>query len=139
MLVLDTDHLTALGYLAAPGLLLRDRLQNSGQEVVTTAITVDEQLSGLLAVVHHRTNPESQIFPYAELIERIEFIAGFVILPWDSDSVQRFCTFKAQGNRCGTMDLKIACIALAHDSLLLTRNTKDFAKVPGLRFENWLD
>jgi tRNA(fMet)-specific endonuclease VapC len=37
------------------------------------------------------------------------------------------------------MDLKIASIALAHDATLLTRNTRDFAQVPGLRIENWLD
>jgi tRNA(fMet)-specific endonuclease VapC len=41
--------------------------------------------------------------------------------------------------RIGSLDLKIACIALAHDSTLLTRNTTDFAKVPELQFENWLD
>jgi tRNA(fMet)-specific endonuclease VapC len=37
------------------------------------------------------------------------------------------------------MDLKIACIALVHDATLLTRNTVDFAHVPGLRFEKRLD
>jgi len=37
------------------------------------------------------------------------------------------------------MDLKIACLTLAHDATLLTRNTGDFGKVPGLRVANWLD
>lgn len=37
------------------------------------------------------------------------------------------------------MDLKIACIALEYDAVVLTRNSVDFAKVPGLRIENWLD
>ncbi len=37
------------------------------------------------------------------------------------------------------MDLKVASISLAHDVSLLTRNAVDFAKVPDLRFENWLD
>ena len=37
------------------------------------------------------------------------------------------------------LELKIACIAITHDATLLTRNTVDFAQVPGLRFENWLD
>jgi hypothetical protein len=32
-----------------------------------------------------------------------------------------------------------AGIAITHDATLLTRNTVDFAQVPGLRFENWLD
>jgi tRNA(fMet)-specific endonuclease VapC len=47
--------------------------------------------------------------------------------------------FRSQGIRIGTLDLKIAAITIAHDATLLTRNTVDFAKVPGLRFENWLD
>ncbi|MFZ2279272.1 MAG: type II toxin-antitoxin system VapC family toxin [Prosthecobacter sp.] len=46
---------------------------------------------------------------------------------------------RRDGVRIGTHDLKIACITLAHDALLLTRNTVDFAQVPGLRFENWAD
>ena len=37
------------------------------------------------------------------------------------------------------MDLRIACIALEYDATILTRNTADFAKIPGVRFENWLD
>jgi tRNA(fMet)-specific endonuclease VapC len=41
--------------------------------------------------------------------------------------------------RIGTMDLRIACIVMEHDALLLTRNMKDFEKVPGLKFENWLE
>jgi tRNA(fMet)-specific endonuclease VapC len=36
-------------------------------------------------------------------------------------------------------DLLIACIALAQDALLVTRNTKDFNQVPGLRIANWAD
>ena len=39
--------------------------------------------------------------------------------------------------RIGTMDLKIAASCLCEDALLLTRNTVDYSKVPGLRFEDW--
>ena len=39
--------------------------------------------------------------------------------------------------RVGTMDLKIAAIALANDSTLLTRNIQDFSKVPDLKIEDW--
>jgi tRNA(fMet)-specific endonuclease VapC len=41
--------------------------------------------------------------------------------------------------RIGTMDLRIASLALTHETLLLSRNLVDFQKVPGLRVENWLD
>ena len=37
------------------------------------------------------------------------------------------------------MDLRIASIAIANDATLLSRNLKDFSRVPGLRVENWLE
>jgi tRNA(fMet)-specific endonuclease VapC len=39
--------------------------------------------------------------------------------------------------RIGTMDLKIAAIALTQDATVLTKNLKDFGRVPGLRVEDW--
>ena len=139
MLVLDTDHLTAIGYESMIGLRLTKRLAQSGEEIATTAISVDEQLSGLLAAIHQRHEPASQIEPYAERVARMEFLAAFMILPWDHDGVARFVRMKADHVKGGTMDLKIASITLAHDATLLTRNTGHFAQVPGLRFANWLD
>ena len=68
-----------------------------------------------------------------------DFLAGFTRLPFDKKAAARFLKLRKQGVRIGTMDLRIACITLEHDALLLTRNTVDFAKVPNLRFENWLD
>lgn len=41
--------------------------------------------------------------------------------------------------RIGTSDLKIASIALVENAVLLTANTQDFERVPGLQFENWLE
>ena len=41
--------------------------------------------------------------------------------------------------RIGTQDLKIAAIVVEHGALLLSRNTIDFERVPGLQVESWLD
>jgi tRNA(fMet)-specific endonuclease VapC len=69
----------------------------------------------------------------------IQFVAGFTLLPWDVEAAARFRAYRQAGTRSGTLDLKIACITIEYDSTLLTRNTSDFAKVPGLRFTNWID
>jgi tRNA(fMet)-specific endonuclease VapC len=45
---------------------------------------------------------------------------------------------KASKLNVGTMDLKIASTVLANEATLLTRNTRDFARIPGLRVEDWI-
>jgi tRNA(fMet)-specific endonuclease VapC len=37
----------------------------------------------------------------------------------------------------GPNDLMIAAIALAHDLTLVTHNTAEFSRVPGLRLDDW--
>lgn len=72
------------------------------------------------------------------LIRTLETLARWTILPLDDESSAAFDSLTKQRVRIGTNDLKIAAITLAHDATLLTRNSRDFAKVPGLKFENWL-
>ena len=137
MLVLDTNHVSELGYGTPAGLRLRDRLLNSSEETATTVITVEEQLRGWLAEIHRLADPHRQIPAYRRLLERIEFFARWTVLPWDAAAADLFLNWRRQGLRIGSIDLKIACITLVHDSTLLTRNTNDFTRVPGLRVEDW--
>ena len=65
------------------------------------------------------------------------FFADWRILPFHDSAANLFRSLRAQKVRIGSMDLKIASIVLRHDALLLTRNAKDFRKVPGLKFEDW--
>ena len=44
---------------------------------------------------------------------------------------------KRQRIRVGTMDLRIAAIALANGMTVLTRNRADFGRVPNLNVEDW--
>ena len=139
MFVLDTNHVGELTYRTAAGLRLLQKLDAANQDVAVTAITVEESLRGWLAEIRRRTDPRTQIAAYQRLIRQVEVFASWLVLPWDDDAADHFDSLKAFRQQVGTQDLKIACICLAHDATLLTRNIDDFKPVPGLRVENWLD
>lgn len=75
---------------------------------------------------------------YESLADISDFLHGFTCLPFDKEAATLFTKMRKLGVRIGTMDLRIACIVIEHDAVLLTRNAVDFEKVPGLKFENWL-
>jgi tRNA(fMet)-specific endonuclease VapC len=114
------------------------RINASEDDAATTIVTVEEQLRGWLAEIRRHNDPHDQIVAYERLQRRLEFFGVWTILPWNSESAQLFLNLRRQGVRIGTMDLKIACIALVHDATLLTGNATDYGNVPRLRFENWL-
>ena len=65
----------------------------------------------------------------------------FRSLAFDDRAAAHYGPIRAQLERSGTPiganDLFIAAIALAHDCILVTRNTAEFHRVPGLRVESW--
>ena len=59
------------------------------------------------------------------------------VLPFDDAAAATFESLRSQRVRIGTMDLRIAAIALSRKLTVLTRNVADFQKVPGLQVEDW--
>ena len=138
MLVLDTDHISALEWEGEPADRLRQRLKASGYKRVTSIVTYEEQCRGWLAYIARATTMPQQIEAYARLSKHLKLYVKIPVLEFDEVAAKRFVVLKRELN-VGPMDLKIAAIVLAHDATLLSRNLKDFRKVPGLNVENWLD
>ena len=138
MLVLDTDHFSEWERALEAGSRLRARVDLARSDLFLTVVTLEEQMRGWLAEIRRHRDPHRQIAPYAKFQRQVEAFAEWILLPWDSDSARLFLNLRRQGVRIGSLDLKIASIAIAHDATLLTRNSTDFAQVPGLRFEDWL-
>jgi len=65
----------------------------------------------------------------------------FETLPFETHDAQRAAEVRAYLQRLGTpigpIDTLIAGQALARDLTLVTRNTREFLRVPDLRVENW--
>ncbi len=71
------------------------------------------------------------------------FLSSFEILPFDDRDAECFGMIRAclekQGTPIGAYDLEIAAQAMARDIVVVTNNVKEFARVPGLKVENWVN
>ena len=132
MIILDTNHLSALKYEESEG------FARPYEEFGATAISLEEQMRGWLAVIARWNDPVRQVSAYAELSKLNDFYSRWTLLEFDERAALQCVRLRRSIPRVGTMDLKIASIALAQDVLLLTANERDFKQVPGLGFENWL-
>ena len=140
MLVLDTSYVSLFEHPeGAQAESLRERLVKSpDRNIVTTAITPEEQMRGWLSAIHGQRDIERQVKYYERLVGLFRFFADWRILPFDDSAAGKFNSLRSKRIRIGTMDLKIASIVLVHDATLLSKNLRDFEKVPGLRVEDWL-
>jgi tRNA(fMet)-specific endonuclease VapC len=77
------------------------------------------------------------------LIANIEdILATLIVLPFEQPADRVYAgiraALEAKGTPIGGNDLLIAAQALALDLSLVTDNVGEFARVPGLKIENWL-
>ena len=114
-------------------------MEDAAEPIACTIVSLEEILRGWLAAIHRRHDVELQVPAYTRLNRLFTTMADWDIVPFDDVTAQRFRDLRRQRVRIGTMDLKIASIALSHDALLLTANLRDFSQVPRLRCENWLE
>ncbi len=70
------------------------------------------------------------------------FLAPLVILPFDEPAIWVYGELRAdlerRGTPIGSLDTMIAAHALSQQAPLITNNTREFAKVPGLQLDNWV-
>lgn len=69
------------------------------------------------------------------------FFQRFISLHFDDNAAEQYgrlrTALEKQGALIGPNDLLIASIALANNVTLITHNTNEFSRVPGLQLEDW--
>jgi tRNA(fMet)-specific endonuclease VapC len=139
MILLDTDHLSVFTDERDPRHeLLNRRMEAAAEPVACTVVSVEEVVRGWLAIIHRRHDVHRQIPAYARLGQLFDVLSDWEIVLFDERAADRFKSLRRQRIRIGTMDLKIASIALVSDALLVSANVRDYSLVPDLRCENWL-
>ena len=104
----------------------------SPSDIAISSITVMELHYGLAL------NPS-----YANKIKPLinDFLSLVTLLPFDqADAAQAAiirALLKQQGSPIGSYDILLAGTALNHHLIMVTANTHEFARVSGIKLENW--
>ena len=140
--IFDTDHATLFGQ-GNPQIVQRVSAVNP-KDIAITLVTFEEQMYGRLNRIRRAKSEDEVISAYASLRKTINYLTDFELLDFDRDAENYYREFLRQKIRVGTQDLRIGAIlfegfanALANSGVLLTRNRRDFERIPGLRFEDW--
>lgn len=108
------------------------------QEVEAASLTLCAPVEAELWFGVARSDPQRQENNRQRLLTLLRWLPS---LAFAGEATEQFGDIRAHLARLGTpigpYDLQIAAIARAHDLTLVTRNVREFERVPGLRLENW--
>lgn len=133
--ILDSDHLSL--YQRGHEPLKRRLLKIVPEQISLTIVSAEELLRGRLAQIRRATQSDDRVKAYYWLSKTLDFLRGFTILQYDSHAEAYFQTFLDRKIRIGVQDSKIAAIALSQQATLVTRNRRDFERIPALTIEDW--
>lgn len=129
MYLLDTN--TLIYAFKNEGNVGQRLLQHSRFDIAIPILVVYELEVGILK----SQAPQRRQQQLAQLLEWVK------VFPMGLEEVRRAASIRAvleqRGEQIGPIDVLIAGIALAQSAILVTRNAREFARVPGLRVEDW--
>ncbi len=127
--LLDTD--TCSAHMRRPAQLAHRFVQHAGGLAIPSIV-----LAELYAGAYKHPTPPKLLTLVAELLQEV------TVLDFDSDCAEQFGrirgTLLQRGISVSRVDLLIASVALVHNLTLVTHNTKDYQRTPGLRLADWL-
>jgi tRNA(fMet)-specific endonuclease VapC len=135
LFVLDTDLLTL--YYHGDPIVVQRVDSRPPMELAISIMTVDEQLTGWYTLTRQARRPEEIARAYAHLGEAVVRLGRWRILPYTESAIARVAHLKTLRLNVRLMHLRIAAIALENQAVIISRNRRDFGRVPGLSVEDW--
>ncbi len=133
--VLDTDTLSLLqdGH---PAVVARVATC-AAEDLAITVVSVEEQLSGWYRRLRRAKKPEELAKVYDRLTKAVRSLSRLPILSFSEAAIHRCKGLQASKLNVRKMDLCIAAIVLEARAIVVTRNVRDFKRVPNLLVEDW--
>lgn len=102
MFILDTDHAT---FYQQGHPELQKRLQSvSAEQIVTTVVTDEEQITGRLAVLRRAQDPQKRVQAFFWIQQTLTFFCYLPVLPFDALADSHFQQLRRLKLRIGTQD-----------------------------------
>jgi tRNA(fMet)-specific endonuclease VapC len=139
MFVLDTDVLSIIEWAAssAAAQQLSERIAELKDEVVTTIISLEEQMRGWMALLRSKKSVKEEVEVYRRLRRQFHNLCKLKLLEFDEHCAIKFQELKKSKLKVGTMDLKVGSIVLVNNATIITGNTVDYETIPGLQVKDW--
>jgi tRNA(fMet)-specific endonuclease VapC len=138
VILLDTDSfsLHQVGHE-----LFLSRFRVAIEDPAITIVTQVEALRGRHDALVKAEDGSRLLNAQQGLARTVKHLALFRVIPFDEAAAAEFDRLRQSKGmkKIGRGDLLIAAVTLANRATLVTRNLKDFRRVPGLRVENWAD
>lgn len=106
--------------------------------IATTSVNVEEVVGGWLKVLPRAKTNAQQAQVSQSIADAIAFLARFPLYPVTEAALDRYDQLVKLKLNVGRMDLRIAAVALELGATVVTNNGRDFGRVPGLLWEDWV-
>jgi tRNA(fMet)-specific endonuclease VapC len=139
MFLLDTDHVVIAQQQTQPQYdhLVAQVRQYPKTDFYVSIVSFHEQVMGWNAYLSRAKKAADVVRGYARLGQMLANFCEAQIAAFDEAAAATFVDLRKRRVRIGTMDLRIAAIALSRGMTVLTRNLHDFRRVPRLAAEDW--
>ena len=137
--LLDTDHISIRQKQSGPdyAALMARIAQVPRSDLAFCIVSFHEQFLGCNSYIAQAKTTADIVRGYQMFDRVLSAFAAALVLPFDNNASVVFNRLTAQRLRIATMDLRIASIALSQGLALLTRNSRDFSKVPRPVIKDW--
>jgi tRNA(fMet)-specific endonuclease VapC len=128
------DSNACIGWLRQNEPKLMARIaQEPPRNIVLCSVVVGE--------LYYGAERSGAVYRASNIRELEQLRLRFASIPFDDSAAEEYGRLRAHlaslGQIIGSNDLQIAAIALANGLTLVTHNTAEFSRVPGLLLEDW--
>jgi tRNA(fMet)-specific endonuclease VapC len=136
--ILDTDHVS-MWLESHP--VVRINVAKCEANLAITIVTVQELFNGWVGRLNDPLQSHQQVKLYRKLSKVVTFLQEVNVLEFNeaADQIFRQMLTNHPPLRKTRLqkDMRIAAIAIAHNAIVITRNTRDLSQVPNLQIIDW--